>query len=224
MPHQSADWLAMTGYLRVRSKRADRGARPYAWHGGAMQGEYGLPNRCAHRFAMTGYFGGAVQTGRRGRRPLRMTCGCDAYGTMWVSSPTESTGCLQRVVGEIAEAPPVADEARRFRESAPIGGCDSRRESDGTTVGNRRPLRGNNKRLFFCEEEPFGDLFFYLLLPSSTSWRLMLSRYSFTTRSRPVQTGSVSHSWQRGQALGDCSRQATGDKPPSAARRISPTV
>ena len=47
----------------------------------------------------------------------------------------------KRVVGEIAEAPPVAEEARRFRGSAPIGGCDSRRKSAGTTVGNRRPLR-----------------------------------------------------------------------------------
>ena len=53
-----------------------------------------------------------------------------------------SEGYGGRVVGEIAEAPPVAEEARRFRGSAPIGGCDSRRESDGTTAGNRRPLRG----------------------------------------------------------------------------------
>ena len=37
--------------------------------------------------------------------------------------------------GEIAAAPPVADEARRFRGSAPIGGHDSGRESAGTTVG-----------------------------------------------------------------------------------------
>ena len=36
---------------------------------------------------------------------------------------------------EIAEAPPVADAARRFRGSAPIGGHDSGRESAGTTVG-----------------------------------------------------------------------------------------
>ena len=46
-----------------------------------------------------------------------------------------------RVVGEIGEAPPVAEEASRFRGSAPIGGHDSGRESVGTTVGNRRPLR-----------------------------------------------------------------------------------
>ena len=35
---------------------------------------------------------------------------------------------------EIAEAPPVADEARRFRGNAPIGGHDSGRESAGMTV------------------------------------------------------------------------------------------
>ena len=46
-----------------------------------------------------------------------------------------------RAVGEIGEALPVADEASRFRGSAPIGGHDSDRESVGTTVGNRRPLR-----------------------------------------------------------------------------------
>ena len=44
-------------------------------------------------------------------------------------------------VGEIGEAPPAADEASRFRGSAPIGGHDSGRESAGTTVGSRRPLR-----------------------------------------------------------------------------------
>ena len=40
-----------------------------------------------------------------------------------------------RAGGEIGEAPPVADEARRFRGSAPIGGHNSGRESAGTTVG-----------------------------------------------------------------------------------------
>ena len=49
--------------------------------------------------------------------------------------------CGGRAVGEIGEALPVADEASRFRGSAPIGGHDSGRESVGTTVGNRRPLR-----------------------------------------------------------------------------------
>ena len=40
--------------------------------------------------------------------------------------------------GEIAEAPPVADEVRRFRGSAPAGGRDSAREPVGTTVGKTR--------------------------------------------------------------------------------------
>lgn len=41
--------------------------------------------------------------------------------------------------GEIAEALPVAEEARRFRGSAPIGSHNSGRESVGTTVGKRTP-------------------------------------------------------------------------------------
>ena len=50
------------------------------------------------------------------------------------------------VGGEIGEAPPVADEASRFRGSAPIGGYDSARESVGTTVDKRAPpLRKRNK-------------------------------------------------------------------------------
>ena len=49
-------------------------------------------------------------------------------------------GAVKRGVGEIGEAPPVAEEASRFRGSAPIGGHNSGRESVGTTVGNRRPL------------------------------------------------------------------------------------
>ena len=40
-------------------------------------------------------------------------------------------------VGESAEALPVADKARRFRGSAPIGGRVSARESAGATVGKR---------------------------------------------------------------------------------------
>ena len=44
--------------------------------------------------------------------------------------------------GEIAEAPPVADEARRFRGSAPAGGHDNASQPAGTTVGrNRKPLQ-----------------------------------------------------------------------------------
>ena len=49
----------------------------------------------------------------------------------------------KRGVGEIDEAPPVAEEASRFQGSAPIGGHDSARESGGTTVGNSRPLRSS---------------------------------------------------------------------------------
>ena len=56
-----------------------------------------------------------------------------------------------RAGGEIAEALPVAEEARRFRGSAPIGGHNSGRESVGTTVGRRPPplrsvTRGAAKR------------------------------------------------------------------------------
>ena len=60
--------------------------------------------------------------------------------------------CGRRAVGEIGEALPVAEEASRFRGSAPIGGHDSGRESVGTTVGNRRPLR---KCILRCAGEPF---------------------------------------------------------------------
>ena len=56
-------------------------------------------------------------------------------------------GAAKRAVGEIGEALPVAEEARRFRGSAPIGGHDSGRESVGTTVGKRTPpLRKGCKR------------------------------------------------------------------------------
>ena len=91
------------------------------------EGEYGLPHRRARRFAMTRVFGGAVRVGGGVRAPR----------------PTEGGKEVRcrRVVGEIGEAPPVAEEASRFRGSAPIGGHDSGRESVGTTVGNRRPLR-----------------------------------------------------------------------------------
>ena len=47
----------------------------------------------------------------------------------------------------MGEAPPVADEASRFRGSAPIGGHDSARQSVGTTVGKRAPpLRATRNR------------------------------------------------------------------------------
>ena len=41
--------------------------------------------------------------------------------------------------GEIAEAPPAAEEARRFRGSAPAGGHDNACLSAGTTVGRHGP-------------------------------------------------------------------------------------
>ena len=104
--------------------------------------------------------------------------------------------------------------------SAPTEGAEPRRIRG---VGDADPYAVLIKRRLLAKKRLFADEFFYLLTPSSTSCRLMPSRYSFTTRSRPVHTGSVSHSWQRGQALGDCSRHATGESPPSAARRISPT-
>ena len=63
-------------------------------------------------------------TGGQGRPPLRIT-----------------RSAVNRGVGEIGEALPVAEKASRFRGSAPIGGHNSGWESGGTTVGNRRPLR-----------------------------------------------------------------------------------
>ena len=96
---------------------------PLMW---CCAGGYGLPHQCAHWFAMTRIFEDAVRDG----------------GGVWSPRPTESEGArCRRVVGEIGEAPPVAEEASRFRGSAPIGDHDSGRESVGTMVGNRRPLR-----------------------------------------------------------------------------------
>ena len=67
------------------------------------------------------------------------------------AGPVCPAGCGKnsgRAVEEIGEALPVAEEARRFRGSAPIGGHDSGRQSVGTTVGNRRPLRNFEFRHF----------------------------------------------------------------------------
>ena len=49
---------------------------------------------------------------------------------------------------EIGEAPPVADEASRFRGSAPIGGHCRSRQSAGTTVGKRTPAHSHNIGVF----------------------------------------------------------------------------
>ena len=55
--------------------------------------------------------------------------------------------------GEIGAAPPVADEASRFRGSASIGGYDSARQSVGTTVGKRAPpLRTTKKPTALLEK------------------------------------------------------------------------
>ena len=67
---------------------------------------------------------------------------CHSRCAHWLRNDREFyMGCGKRAVGEIGEALPVAEEASRFRGSAPIGGHDSDRKSVGTTVGNRRPLR-----------------------------------------------------------------------------------
>ena len=104
---------------------------------------------------------GRGTVGRCLHRPLRMGC---RGGRPCPPGPDNATPCRAgpvcpavecgknpvRAVGEIGEALPVADEASRFRGSAPIGGHDSDRESVGTTVGNRRPLR---KRILWCVGE-----------------------------------------------------------------------
>ena len=79
---------------------------------------------------------GKLGSGRCRHRPLRSV----------------TRGTAKRAVGEIGEALPVAEEASRFRGSAPIGGHDSDRESVGTTVGNRLPLR-----TFYCGCGGAGD-------------------------------------------------------------------
>ena len=99
--------------------------------GGAVfvLGEDGLPRRCAPR---NDSFWEAVR--------------CVSCGGVRAPRPTGAGHGVRcrRGVGEIGEAPPVAEEASRFRGSAPIGGHDSGRESVGTTVGNRRLLRKHN--------------------------------------------------------------------------------
>ena len=109
-------------------------------------------------FAMTGFLQGVrCKSGGRVRapRPTERFVGADdsvrpppitqrLVGQGPCALPGAEKIC--RAVEEIGEALPVADEASRFRGSAPIGGHDSDRESVGTTVGNRRPLRKRCKR------------------------------------------------------------------------------
>ena len=75
-----------------------------------------------------------------------------SYGAASSTTHTRRTPCYApvgrgkevrcgRVVGEIGEAPPVAEEASRFRGSAPSPIPDSGRGAVGTTVSNRTPLR-----------------------------------------------------------------------------------
>ena len=65
---------------------------------------------------------------------------CHSQCAHWPRNDREFyMGCGGCPGGEIGEAPPVADAARRFRGSAPIGGHNSGRESAGTTVGKRTP-------------------------------------------------------------------------------------
>ena len=70
-------------------------------------------------------------------KPRRADRGVHPYGS--VQGMRRGGALPLPVGGEIGEAPPVADEASRFRGSAPIGGRDSGRESVGTTVGKRTP-------------------------------------------------------------------------------------
>ena len=65
---------------------------------------------------------------------------CHSQCAHWLRNDREFyMGCGGCPGGEIGEAPPVADAARRFRGSAPIGGHNSGRESVGTMVGKRTP-------------------------------------------------------------------------------------
>ena len=90
---------------------------------------------------------GVQGAGRPGGRPLRK-CILRCVGEGLCPSRGRPQGSpLRRVTSSTGggpmwganRAPPVADAARRFRGSAPIGGHNSGRESAGTTVGKRTP-------------------------------------------------------------------------------------
>ena len=89
-------------------------------------GEYGLPCRFAPR-----------------NDSFLMAVRCVSCGGVRAPRPTGAGHGVRyrRGVGEIGEAPPVAEEASRFRGSAPIGRHDSAGESAGTTVLPRRLSR-----------------------------------------------------------------------------------
>ena len=158
-----ASLLAMTGFDgAVRDERRGEGSESGAaggrrsemseWPRSKFQTSAVRQRRnFGHRNRITPPYGGttrgAAHAGRRGRRPLRehgWGCGACRRRHTWVPPYRGiSRGAVKRGVGEIGKAPPVAEEASRFRGSAPIGGHDSGRESVGTTVGKRRPLRGH---------------------------------------------------------------------------------
>ena len=127
--------VAPTEGCKGCSKAGGVEPRPYGqlggWYGGPMwasaptEGLQEVRGRATARVAPTGAFKKCGTAGRCRHRPLRRV----------------TRGAAKRGVGEIGEAPPVAEEASRFRGSAPIGGHNSGRQSVGTTVGNRRPLR-----------------------------------------------------------------------------------
>ena len=96
--------------------RRFRGSAPIGRHdrAGESDGTTVLPRRLSRIF--------------RDRERVRRFCRSSSY-----------TSCRCR--REIGEAPPVADAARRFRGSAPIGRHDRAGESDGTTVLPRRLSR-----------------------------------------------------------------------------------
>ena len=122
-------------------RRADVGIGPY----GYIARGAGRAESPSHGFAVPAPF-------RQGGRGDGGT-DCHSQCAHWLRNDMVFHGCgarpgggvtrgaVKRGVGEIGEAPPVAEEASRFRGSAPIGGHNSGRESVGTTVGNRRPLR-----------------------------------------------------------------------------------
>ena len=88
---------------------------------------------------MTRRLSGRGTAGKSPKRRLwRMKRG-DFEDVPRLSAATAGESRLARRWAGIAEAPPVADEARRFRGSAPAVGRDSGRESAGTTVGRHGP-------------------------------------------------------------------------------------
>ena len=104
--------------------------------------------------------------------------------------------------GEIGEAPPVADEASRFRGSAPIGGHDSARESVGTTVGKRAPPLRTTRYAFVGADAYIGPTY---RTPCNASVGATLAVARPTQAFHPLRRGgrlcppadSVPHSLQK---------------------------